>query len=84
MTDWKNHAQQLLDEFKLCQQAKPKHDAINIQLEKDTVAKWAYYTSYQLGWGKEADLAEACHQLEWRLKHLKEKLIVEILTNGSI
>lgn len=77
-------AQQLLEEFNLCIRAKPKHNAIDIQLEKDAVSKWAVHLNRQLGWGTENEIAEACNQLESRLKTLKEKLIIEILTNGSV
>jgi hypothetical protein len=33
---------------------------------------------------RQDEVAEACHQLESRLTQLKEKLVMEILTNGSI
>ena len=82
--DWKLYAQQLLEEFNLCIRAKPKHNAVDVQLEKDTVSKWAVHLNNQLGWGTENEIAEACHQLEPRLKKLKEKLVMEILTNGTV
>ena len=84
MTDWKARATELLLEFELCMRAKPKHDAINIQLEKDAVAKWAYHLNRQRGWGTDREIAEACYQLEPRLEELRNKLVVEILTNGSV
>ena len=84
MTDWKARADQLIEEFNLCLRAKPRHDAINIQLEKDSVAKFAYHLATQRGWGTDFEIAEACNQLEPRLKHLKEKLVMEILTNGPV
>jgi hypothetical protein len=84
MIDWKAKADELLEEFNLCIKAKPKHDAINIQLEKDAVSKWAVNLNNQRGWGTDLEIAEACHQLEPRLKQLKEKLIIEILTNGTV
>ena len=84
MTDWRQRADELLREFELCCQAKPKHDAVNIQLEKDTVAKFAHHLNTQRGWGTDAEVAEACHQLEFRLTQLKEKLVMEILQHGSI
>jgi len=82
--DWKLHAQQLLEEFNLCLHAKPRHDVVNIQLEKDSVGKWAVHLNNQLGWGTENEIAEACYQLEPRLRKLQEKLIFEILRDGSI
>jgi hypothetical protein len=84
MTDWKSRAGELLAEFDLCQRAKPRHDAVNIQLEKDSVAQWAHHLNTQRSWGTDSDIAEACYQFESRLKNLKEKLVMEILTNGSI
>lgn len=84
MTDWKQRADDLLREFDLCCQAKPKHDAINVQLEKDACARFAYHLSTQRSWGTDNEIAEACYQLEPRLQKLKEKLVMEILTNGPI
>ena len=82
--DWKLYAQQLLDEFNLCIRAKPKHNAVDVQLEKDAVSKWAVHLNNQVGWGTDNEIAEACYQLEPRLQKLKEKLVMEILTNGSV
>lgn len=82
--DWKLYAQRLLDEFNLCIQARPKHNAVDVQLEKDTVARFAYMLNTQLGWGTENEIAEACYQLEPRLKKLKEKLTFEILKDGTV
>jgi hypothetical protein len=84
MIDWKARAEELLEEFNLCCRAKPKHDAINIQLEKDAVSKWAVHLNNQRGWGSDLEIAEACHQLESRLKKLKEKVVIEILKNGPV
>lgn len=82
--NYREHAYSLLEEFDLCCLAKPKHDAIAVQIEKDKVAPWAYHLNSQLAWGTDSDIAEACHQLETRLVQLKEKLIMEILTNGNV
>ena len=84
MIDWKQRATELLEEFDLCCKAKPKHNAINVQLEKDSVAKFAYHLATQRGWGTDNEIDEACYQFEPRLQLLKEKLIIEILTNGSV
>jgi hypothetical protein len=84
MIDWKQRADELLTEFELCLRAKPMHDAVNIQLEKDTVAKFAYHLNTQRGWGTDREIAEACCQLEPRLNELKKKLVMEILTNGPV
>lgn len=84
MIDHRQRAQELLAEYDLCMKAKPKHDAVNVQLEKDSVSRWAHHLNHQLGWGTENEIAEACHQLEPRLHQLKEKLIMEILQHGSV
>jgi hypothetical protein len=84
MVDFKQRANELLKEFDLCCRAKPRHDAVGVQLEKDSVAKFAYHLNTQLSWGTDNEIAEACYQFEPRLKRLKEKLVMEILTNGSV
>lgn len=84
MTDWKARATTLLDEFNLCVKARPKHNAVGIQLLKDSCGKWAYQLATQRSWGNDTEIAEACHQLEPRLKQLKEQVIIEVLTNGTI
>jgi hypothetical protein len=53
-------------------------------MEKDEVSKWARHLATQRSWGSELEIAEACHQLESRLNHLKEKLILEILKHGTV
>jgi hypothetical protein len=82
--DWKLYAEQLLEQFNQCMYAKPKHDAVDIQLEKDAVGKFAYHLATQRSWGTENEIAEACYQFEPRLKKLQEKLVFEILKDGSV
>jgi hypothetical protein len=84
MIDWKAHSDQLIKEWELCLNAKPKHDAVNIKLEKDRCEEWAMQLMKVRLWGSELELAEACHQLEPRLKTLKEKIVIEVLQNGSV
>jgi hypothetical protein len=84
MIDFRKHAQQLLDEYNLCIRAKPKHNAVEVQLEKDACSKWAMHLANQLSWGNDNDIAEACYQLEPKLQTLRKKLVTEILQNGSI
>lgn len=82
--NWHNRADRLLEEFNLCMQARPKHNAVDVQLEKDRCATFAYNLATQRGWGTDIEIAEACHKLEPRLKQLKEKLIFEVLKHGTI
>lgn len=84
MIDWKKRADDLLAEFDLCCQAKPRHDAVNIQLEKDVCGTWAHHLNTQRSWGSDREIAEACLQLEPRLGELKKKLVIEILQNGTV
>jgi hypothetical protein len=84
MMDWKSRADELLAEFDLCCRAKPRHDAVNVQLEKDNCAKFAHHLNTQRAWGTDNQIAEACYQLEPRLQRLKEKLVMEILQHGPI
>ena len=84
MTDWKSYANQLLAEFDQVIVAKPLHDAVQIQLEKDQVAKWACHLATQRSWGSDLEIAEACHQLEPRLDALKQKVVIDILKHDHI
>jgi hypothetical protein len=84
MIDWQSRADELLAEYNLCCRARPKHNAVNIQILKDVCGKWASHLATQRAWGTEVEIAEACHQLEPKLKELKEQVIIEILQYGSI
>jgi hypothetical protein len=84
MIDWKRRADDLIKEYNMCCQAKPRHGAVDVQIEKDSVGKWASHLATQRSWGTDLEIAEACYQLEPRLTQLKEKLVIEILKNGSI
>ncbi len=77
-------AEALIESYNLSMRARPRGNAAAVQLEKDTVSHWAVYLNRQLAWGSDVEIAEACNQLESRLKNLQEKLIIEILTNGSV
>jgi hypothetical protein len=74
----------MIDEYALCCNAKPRHDAINIQLDKDACAQKVKVLSRHLGWGEDDDIASACEALEPKLNALKEKLVFEILKNGTV
>ena len=82
--DYKSHAKEILKEWALCSSARPKNNAVDIQIEKDTCGRWAANLLHNLNWGTESQIAEACHQLESRLHPLKEKIIIEVLQNGHV
>lgn len=79
------HAKKLLNEWFLCSKARPKSQAVDIQLDKDVLEPWAAYLDRQLAWSNDDDkLQEVCYQFESRLNALKEKIIIEVLKNGSV
>jgi len=79
------HAKQLLDEWFLCSRAKPKSQAVDIQLDKDVLEPWAAYLYRQLSWSdNDVELQKTCYIFESKLKHLKEKIVIEVLKNGSV
>lgn len=80
MTDWKTRADQLLTEFDMCIRAQTMHNTVEVQIAKDATAKWAHHLSTQRSWGSDLEIAEACYQLEPKLKQLKEKIVLEVLT----
>ena len=82
--DYKEHAKNILREWALCSTARPKNNAVDIQIEKDVCGRYATNLIHNLNWGSETQLAEACHQLSSRLKPLKEKIVIEVLQNGSV
>ena len=82
--DFKKRAEEILREWALCSNARPKNNAVDIQIEKDVCSRYATNLIHNLNWGSETELAEACNQLDSRLKQLKEKLIFEVLQNGSV
>jgi hypothetical protein len=85
MTEFLLHAELLLAETKIVMQAQPKHNAAEVRLEKDAVEQWANYLSRLVTWGAgENEIAEACYQLGSRLQNLQEKVIMEILTHGTV
>ena len=80
MTDWKARADELLAEFDMCIRAQTMHNTVEVQIAKDATAKWAHHLSTQRSWGSDLEIAEACYQLEPKLKQLKEKIVLEVLT----
>ena len=71
MIDFRAKAAELIEDFNLCMQARPKGDAAKVQIEKDECSRWAYHLNTQVAWGTDNEIAEACYQLEPRLNRLK-------------
>ena len=84
MIDWHQHAEELLAEYDACCRARPYHNALDVELAKESCAIWAHHLATQRAWGEPNDIAKACHQLEPRLKKFKETVVLDILNNESI
>jgi hypothetical protein len=84
MSNWRDTAEELIEEYNLCCRARPKQNAVDIQLLKDECGKFASQLYYQIAWGNDTEVAEAYYQLVPRLKKLKEQVVIEILQNGTI
>jgi hypothetical protein len=82
--NFKEYADSLIEEYNMCCRARPRQNAVDIQILKDTVGKWAYHLATQRSWGTDEEIAEACYQLAPRLQELKEQVIIEVLTNGTV
>lgn len=82
--DYKERAENILREWALCANARPRNNAVDIQIEKDVCGRYATNLIHNLNWGTEIELAEACNRLEARLKPLKEKIVYEVIKNGSV
>lgn len=78
-------AEELLEEWDLCKNARSRSGAIDLQLERDKLSLWAQNLHRNLMWAPDnISTAEMVYQFEWRLKSYKEKAIIEILTNGAV
>lgn len=85
MMDFGTHGQELLREWYLYKSARPKEHVVDIQRDKDDLQRWANLLQVTLLW--EADehrLADACHQFEIRLNSFKDKIVIELLTGGTV
>jgi len=80
----KDHANHLIQEWRLCADPRPRTDAVGVRRVKDRCEDSAIPLMTTSMWGSADDLSEACHQFESRLKILKEKIVIEVLKNGSV
>ena len=85
MIDPINHGQDLLKEWNLYKTARPREHVFDIQRDKDELAKWATLLQFNLMWEQDYNrVAEVCHQFESRLTTFKDKIVIELLTGGSV
>ena len=78
----REQAGELINEFHMCSRIKPKSNVIGFQIEKDVCESWAIKLNNDLAWAEDSEIAESYYQLESRMKKLKEKIIIEVLTHG--
>jgi hypothetical protein len=81
--DWRERAEEMLAEYDACCRARPYHNALDVEIAKESCATWALHLATQRSWGEPNDIAEACHQLEPRLKKFKETVVLDILTDDT-
>lgn len=84
MMDLRQHALDLLDEYHLCCQAYVRHNAVDVQIDKDRCSESAILLNNVIAWGTDEDIEYACSQLEPRLKRLQEKIILEVLKDDTV
>lgn len=85
ISPWHDRARSLLEDWERCRYAKPRGDVVDLQIDKDQLQRWAGNLRYNLLWSQDlGEMAESCHQFEHRLHNYKEKIIIEILTHGTI
>ena len=82
--DWRARADELLAEYQACCRARPYHNALDVEIAKENCAAWASHLATQRAWAGDNEIAEACYQLEPRLKKFKETIVLDILTDGTI
>ena len=81
----KEQAENLLEEWRLCRNARCKGgDAITNQIKRDSLDSWANSLTYNLAWGNESEITEAFYQFQTRYISYKENVIIGILKNGAI
>ena len=85
MTKIQQQAEELLQEWTMCKNARSKGDAVNLQIEKDALERWANQLSRALTWAPDdVHTVETLYQFEHRLRVYKDKIIIEILKHGSV
>ena len=79
------HAEELLKEWAMCKHAKPKGDAVALQIERDSLERWAQNMTRNITWAPDdVSTHESVYQFESRLQSYKDKVIIEILKHGTI
>ena len=81
--NFKEYADNLIEEYNMCCRARPRQNAVDIQILKDTVGKWAYHLATQRSWGTDEKIAEACYRWSPTLQELKKQVILGVLRNGT-
>jgi len=83
MIDSRVHGQTLLDQWQMYKNARPRDHVFDIQRDKDELNKWAKHLQFCMLWETENNIAETCYQFEYRLRQFKDRILIEVLTNGA-
>lgn len=82
--DWQSRARELLNDWESYRCARPREHVWDIQAEKDQISIWASRLHDHMLWSDNLnELAEACYQFESKLNTFKDKIVLELLTNGA-
>ena len=85
LPDFKAKGQTLLQEWYFYKSSRPKGHAIDIQTDKDDLQQYANLLQTALLWETNGNkIVKICHQFEYKLTQFKEKVVIELLTNGSV
>ena len=83
-SDFKVKGQVLLEEWYLYKCTKPRAHVFDIQSDKDDLQQWANHLQTALLWETNSNkIVKICYQFEHKLKRFKEKVVIELLKNGS-
>ena len=84
LSDFKLKGQALLEEWYFYKSTRPRDHVFDIQADKDELQKWATHLQTALLWETNGNkIVKICHQFEYKLKQFKEKVVIELLKNGS-
>lgn len=84
MIDVHIRGQRLLEDWQIYKTAKPRTHVLDIQHEKDMLASLAVELQSSLLWETNSEYLERqCRRFEQMLTKFKDKIVLELLTNGT-
>lgn len=84
MIDVHVRGQRLLEDWQVYKTAKPRTHVLDIQRDKDMLASSALELQSNLLWKDDlTELEKNCQRFETMLTEFKDKIVLELLTNGT-